>query len=402
MRLGAWVSAQRGWVLGRLLAAALLFGAALLPSVALAQEPETCEFEDDDDGTESPDTEGCLSQEGDNLSGNNDDFNGGGGDGVGGSNVIGGAGTGRTRIRADNTSEFSDAKGGDTESDSTTEIDNGPELTVERGNTTIVAEATGVSSVNQVAAPTVSITLEQVAEATGLSTFSNTASASTALTGANVLGQSVVSPTFGSTGAGPVTQTLNQTASSTVSNTFAPVINTTSTNIAVITAAAPVTQLGTAVSNPTAIATPGPGVSAAAAASGSAVVAQSATPTFTFGTSQTTSQTAPSFSNAASVRTSLNALNSVTGAPLGPVVQTILQNASSPSATLDALNIIVAAGPGVAPVTQVIVQNADGSLTNVFTPTMTSANSSTLTVSGSSPVVQSANAVSNPTSTVGP
>ncbi len=402
MRLSGLVSADRGWVHARLLAALLLFGAALFHTAAAAQEEETCEFSDEDDPDAEPvDTEGCLSQEGDNLAGSNGDFNGGGGDGVGGSNVIGGAGTGRTRIQADNTSEFSDAKGGSTESESHTSIDNGPKLSVEGGNTTIVAEATGISTVNQVAAPTVSITLEQVAEATGLSTFSNTASSSTSLTGANVLGQSIVSPT-GSTGISPVTQTINQTASSSVSNTFAPVVNTVTTNTAAITASAPVTQLGTAISNPVAIATPGPGVSAAAAASGSAVVAQSATPSFVFGTSQSTSQTAPSFSNTAVIRTTLNARNSATGAPLGPVVQTIIQNASSPSATLDALNLIVATGPGVAPFTQIIVQNADGSLTNVFSPTITGTNASTLTTSGSSPVLQSANAVSNPTSTVGP
>ncbi|MGH2651933.1 MAG: hypothetical protein ACRDHK_12080, partial [Actinomycetota bacterium] len=199
MRLGGSVAQQREWLWVRLIAAVFLLGAAVFQTTgAIAQdEAEPCEFEEGEGvDTEEADTTGCLAQEGDNLAGNNDDFKGDGGDGVGGSNVIGGAGTGRTRINADNTSEFSDAEGGSTESHSQTTIDNGPELTIEGGNQRVVAEATGISTVDQVAAPTVDITLEQVASATGLSTVSNTASAATTLSGSNIFaGTSGVSPT---------------------------------------------------------------------------------------------------------------------------------------------------------------------------------------------------------------
>jgi hypothetical protein len=324
----------------RLVAAGVLLGLATFQSAALAQEEDDrCDFEESE-----ADAEGCLTQDGDNASGAEDDFAGTGGDGVGGSNVIGAAGSGRTRIRADNTSEFSDAEGGSTESKSETVIDNGPSLEVEAGNRSVTAIATGVSSVRQVATPTVEITLDQVASATGASTVSNAVTSATTLTGSNVLGQS-------GTGAGPVTQTLTQTGTSSVTNTFAPVITTIATNDATISASAPVNQSATAISNPTATAIVGPGVSGAASATGSAVVAQSATPDTSVALGQSASATGPSIFNAAAVSTTLDALNSATGRPVGPVVQTINQNATGGSAVLDALNRIVAGGSGTAPIT---------------------------------------------------
>jgi len=249
--------------------AVLLLGSAYFTTAAVAQrfpeDEEACEEFLESAEEEDADTAGCLNQEGDNDAESDNDFEGTGGDGVAGSNVIGTAGSGDTDITASNDSRFADAEGGNVEAESNTTINNGPELSVEGGNTDVTAIATGISTVNQLATPEISITLNQVSTSTGTPVVSNTVTSLTTLTAVNSLGQSLVSPTAGAgggvgtaTGAGPVTQTLTQVGSSTVNNVFAPVVTTTATNTASVTGSAPVNQTGSASSAPTATATAGP------------------------------------------------------------------------------------------------------------------------------------------------
>lgn len=269
MRLGDEVAQQGShpWRLFNLFAAllaVLLVGSSFLSTAAIAQvDPDEVECDEEDPDA---DVEGCLEQHGDNEAEAENDFEGTGGDGVAGSNVIGAAGSGDTEITANNNSRFADAEGGDVTANSQQVIDNGPDLTVEGGEVNVTAIATGVSTVSQVATPNVEITLNQVASSTGAPTVSNTVNSLTTLTGTNFLGTAIVSPTAvggglvtpTATGAGPVTQTLTQTANAPITNVFAPVITTTAANTANLTGSAPVVQTGNATANPTATATAAP------------------------------------------------------------------------------------------------------------------------------------------------
>ncbi len=271
-----WFKLLAAVLVGLLLAGGTIAGVA--SAQRFPEEEKPCEEFNEDAEEEEADTAACLEQEGDNIAESNNDFEGTGGDGVAGSNVIGAAGTGDTDITANNNSRFANAEGGNVEANSNTQIDNGPELTVEGGNVTVTSIATGISTVSQVATPSITIDLEQLSSSTGTPTFANSVSGLTTITGTNSLGQSIVSPTSAAgasgvtgtgtgavsgtsssfTGIGPVTQTLNQTGSTTIDNTFAPIVTTTATNTANVTGSAPVNQTGSASTNPTATAFAGP------------------------------------------------------------------------------------------------------------------------------------------------
>jgi hypothetical protein len=146
-------------------------------------------------------TEGDLNQTGDNTARNDNDVDQAGGDGVAGSNVIGAAGTGDTSIEANNDSENARSEGGDVEHTVNNNVDNGPDLKVVGGDTTVTAQSTGSAVVQQFASPTVTITLDQVSNATGSVVVTNTGTALTTLDAVN-----------NATGNGNVTQTATGSA----------------------------------------------------------------------------------------------------------------------------------------------------------------------------------------------